>query len=147
MFLKSVADGRGVKPSAVKNGFGQGRMVVASEAIKEGMVDRIATFDQTVARLGGGSGAGSLRRVSAAAGAELVADLEDDDPDLECNCDCPACLADDCANCTDTNCEDLVCQAEGCPNQTEEGEDAAAAYKPRPIALLRRELDLHRGAR
>jgi capsid assembly protease len=142
MFVKSVADGRGVKPSAVKNGFGQGRMVLAGDAVKAGMVDRIATFDQTVARLGG---AGAPRRISAAS-ASLLADLEDGDPDLECACECAACLADDCENCTNTNCEDLVCQAEGCPNQTEP-EASASAYKAKPIGLLRRELDMHRSSR
>lgn len=52
MFTKDVADGRGVSVSDVKNGFGEGRMVDAVRAKKLGLVDRIATLDETLARLG-----------------------------------------------------------------------------------------------
>lgn len=51
-FVKAVARGRGVKPSAVRNGFGQGRVVGARDAVDMGMADRIGTLDETVARLG-----------------------------------------------------------------------------------------------
>jgi signal peptide peptidase SppA len=51
-FLKSVAAGRGVEVSAVRDGYGQGRAVSAVEAKRAGMVDRIATMDETLARLG-----------------------------------------------------------------------------------------------
>jgi HK97 family phage major capsid protein/HK97 family phage prohead protease len=51
MFLKAVAKGRGVKVAAVRSGFGQGRMVMATEALDEGMIDGVATLDETIARL------------------------------------------------------------------------------------------------
>lgn len=51
MFTAAVARNRGVKTSEVKSGFGEGRMVGARDAVKLGMADRIATLDQTVARL------------------------------------------------------------------------------------------------
>lgn len=51
-FVASVAKGRGVSVSDVRTGFGQGRVVGAKDALREGMVDRIATFDQTMERLG-----------------------------------------------------------------------------------------------
>lgn len=51
MFVKSVAAGRKTSTHAVKTGFGEGRMVLAGRAVREGMADRIATLDQTVARL------------------------------------------------------------------------------------------------
>ena len=53
MFVKAVARGREVKVADVRDGFGQGRMVSAIEAKKAGMVDRIATLDETLSRLGG----------------------------------------------------------------------------------------------
>lgn len=51
LFVKAVARGRGVKPSDVRNGFGEGRVVTAKAALEQGMIDRIGTFDDTVARL------------------------------------------------------------------------------------------------
>lgn len=51
MFVKAVARGRGAKVSDVRSGFGQGRMEPAARAVAEGMVDRVATLDETIARL------------------------------------------------------------------------------------------------
>lgn len=51
MFVAGVAKGRGVSPSVVREDFGQGRIVLPSKALEAGMVDRIATFDETLARL------------------------------------------------------------------------------------------------
>jgi signal peptide peptidase SppA len=52
-FLKAVAGGRRVTESAVRTGFGQGRLLGAEDALALGMVDRIESFDQTFARLQG----------------------------------------------------------------------------------------------
>jgi signal peptide peptidase SppA len=49
-FVRAVARNRGVSLSAVRDGFGQGRMVRAEAAIAEGMADRIASLDETIAR-------------------------------------------------------------------------------------------------
>jgi ClpP class serine protease len=51
MFTNAVARNRGVGSYAVKNGFGEGRMVLAQDAVKAGMADGVATIEQTVARL------------------------------------------------------------------------------------------------
>lgn len=51
-FLSMVARGRGVDVSAVREGYGQGRALSAAAAKKAGLVDRIATMDATLARLG-----------------------------------------------------------------------------------------------
>jgi len=51
-FLKDVARGRGVPVSKVKSDFGQGRSFLAREAFAAGMIDRIATLDVAMARLG-----------------------------------------------------------------------------------------------
>lgn len=52
-FIDDVARGRGVPPSRVRDGFGEGRVVGAQEAVKLGMADRVATLDATIARLRG----------------------------------------------------------------------------------------------
>lgn len=51
MFVRDVAKGRGISVSDVKANFGEGRMLLASDAKAAGMVDRIETLDQTVSRL------------------------------------------------------------------------------------------------
>ncbi len=60
MFVKSVARGRNVAQTQVREGFGQGRMVLADDAVKQHMADRVATFDQTIARLGAGGTQGMI---------------------------------------------------------------------------------------
>lgn len=55
MFIEGVARGRGVSSAKVREGFGQGRMVMPKHAVAEGMVDRVATFDQVITRHGGAS--------------------------------------------------------------------------------------------
>lgn len=61
-FVRDVARGRGVSVDAVRDGFGEGRVVTARNALAEKMVDAIEPFDATVARMmravaGGGGGA------------------------------------------------------------------------------------------
>ena len=50
-FLKAVARGRNTTVADVKKNFGSGRVFDATDALARGMVDRVETFDQTVARL------------------------------------------------------------------------------------------------
>lgn len=52
MFVKAVARNRNVSQTAVREGFGQGDIVMASAAVAEGMADRIATFEETLQRFG-----------------------------------------------------------------------------------------------
>lgn len=47
-FLQAVADGRGTTADDVAENFGQGRVVTAQKAKDAGMVDMVATFDQTL---------------------------------------------------------------------------------------------------
>jgi signal peptide peptidase SppA len=136
MFVKSVAKGRGVSQSAVRDGFGQGRLAIAAEAIKQGMADRIATLDETLARL---SPDAAPKRVAAAAESrEIRADAMDDDEMNECECDCPSCSIDNCEGCTMQGCEDEACAAAGCPMQENARATAAAASMER----RRKEVDL-----
>ena len=51
MFIKDVAAGRGVSESTVQQQFGQGRMMLAQDALQAGMVDRVETYSQAHKRL------------------------------------------------------------------------------------------------
>lgn len=53
MFVNAVARGRGVAVATVRETFGEGRMVLANDAVRRGMADRVATMRQTIARLTG----------------------------------------------------------------------------------------------
>jgi len=55
-FVGAVAKGRGVTPSTVRNGFGEGSMVGAVEAVKLGMADRVGTLDVAIGRASGRGG-------------------------------------------------------------------------------------------
>lgn len=57
MFVARVAKGRNVAESAVRNGFGQGRTVLAKDALAQGMIDRIGTMSETLDRFTGSSAA------------------------------------------------------------------------------------------
>ncbi len=67
LFVKAVAKHRGAKAADVRNGFGQGRMVSAHEAVSQGMADRVATLDETITRLASG---GRLKKANKVAAAE-----------------------------------------------------------------------------
>jgi len=63
-FVKDVARGRGVTPAAVRGGYGEGRALGAKDAKAAGLIDRIATMDETIARLTARptrAGAGGMR--------------------------------------------------------------------------------------
>lgn len=77
-FVKAVARGRGVTPAAVRNGYGEGRALPASEAKAAGLIDRIGTMDDTLARLVGRKTSAGMRAAGAAT--ELLA--ENDTPAL-----------------------------------------------------------------
>lgn len=50
-FTQSVARNRAVPVDEVRNGFGEGRVVGARQAVKLGMADRVDTLDETVNQL------------------------------------------------------------------------------------------------
>lgn len=51
MFVNDVAKARDVKASDVRGGYGEGRIVTARRAVDLGMANRVATFEDTAARL------------------------------------------------------------------------------------------------
>lgn len=68
-FVKDVAAGRGVAEAVVRADpegdgphFGGGRVYGARDAVKLGMADRVATLEETLARLAGGRSAAAARR-------------------------------------------------------------------------------------
>lgn len=56
-FVDAVAKGRGVSAADVRNGYGEGRTLPAKAAKAAGLVDRVATLDETITRLTGRSAA------------------------------------------------------------------------------------------
>jgi signal peptide peptidase SppA len=53
-FVAAVARGRNTTAAKVISDMGQGRMLMAKDALNAGMVDRVATLDRTLQRLGAG---------------------------------------------------------------------------------------------
>jgi signal peptide peptidase SppA len=64
MFVKALAKQRGVTSAAVRNTYGQGRVMSAQEGLAAGLVDRIETLEETITRLVSG---GKTRRPGARA--------------------------------------------------------------------------------
>lgn len=67
VMVKSIARNRGVAPDAVRTGYGEGRVFSADDALARGMVDRIATIEDTIARM-----ANPRRRTRLAAASNAV---------------------------------------------------------------------------
>lgn len=57
-FVKDVARNRGTSTANVKRMYGEGRMIRAKEAKESGMVDRVETLDDAIARLSGAKSKG-----------------------------------------------------------------------------------------
>lgn len=66
-FLSAVAKARGATVADVKKTYGTGRVYNATDALAMGMIDRIATVDDTIARLTGAARRRGARAVQLAA--------------------------------------------------------------------------------
>lgn len=51
LFVRDVASARGKTAAQIEAGYGEGRVLTASQALEESMVDRVDTFEATLARL------------------------------------------------------------------------------------------------
>jgi len=71
-FVEAVAKSRNRRATTVRNGFGEGRMVTAQEAVDEGMVDGIATMGELLGALV------PKRRGTSVASASLDIELAED---------------------------------------------------------------------
>jgi capsid assembly protease len=69
MFVKAVAQQRGVSQGSVRDGMGQGRSLLATDAVKANLADRTGTLDSVLARLLARPGA--ARRSALEDGAEV----------------------------------------------------------------------------
>jgi signal peptide peptidase SppA len=131
LFTKAVGRGRGVAVKSVVNGFGQGRVLTAQDAVKQGLADRVATLDEVLGKFGVKQGVGASATASPAIQSiqndhipsaqnspeEPVVDQDDEaaaNPDTGCTCDCEACQAGDCANCSHEACDAEAENCEGC---------------------------------
>lgn len=65
-FLAAVAEGRGTTVGKVEDGYGRGRVFYADALMDRGMVDRVATLDETLERFGADTQPAYVRRVKAA---------------------------------------------------------------------------------
>lgn len=65
MFVAAVAKGRDVKAATVRDGFGEGRVVMAKPAVKEGMADRVGTVEDAIGRAAQLATGGGGRRAEA----------------------------------------------------------------------------------
>jgi signal peptide peptidase SppA len=72
MFTKAVARGRGVSAERVRGEFGQGRSVMAKDAVRLGMADRIATMDDTILRVASGRWKAPDRRAAGGIDVRMV---------------------------------------------------------------------------
>jgi signal peptide peptidase SppA len=77
-FTKSVAKFRGVKVAQVRNGFGEGRVVTAEDAVSLGMADRVGTMDDVLQKYGVSNGTSSMGAAS-----PLPAVAEEHSPAIE----------------------------------------------------------------
>lgn len=78
MFTADVARGRGVKQQAVRDGFGEGRVLSAKDAVRDGIADRVETLGEAVARLAARSRPGVTTTAEAPrAGADADTQAED----------------------------------------------------------------------
>jgi signal peptide peptidase SppA len=73
MFTKAVARGRGVSADVVRKSFGEGRSVMAKDAVRLGMADRVATMDDTILRIASGRWKAPDRRAAGAIDVRMVA--------------------------------------------------------------------------
>ena len=84
LFVADVAKGRGVSAAKVRSDFGKGRVLDAKAAKAAGLVDRIATYSETVARLAGRSRGGAVATGGEEIGAYLTSFVESlEETDIE----------------------------------------------------------------
>jgi len=76
LFTADVAQGRGVKQQAVRDGYGEGRVLNAKNAVRDGLADRVETLGEAVARL-------TARSHGGVTTAEVITGAATADPEAE----------------------------------------------------------------
>jgi signal peptide peptidase SppA len=146
MFTKAVARGRNTSVKAVQNGFGEGRVLTASDAVKQGLADRVATLDEVLSKHGvkqtaTATNAVMTPEIAANMGAGTIGDPNDGDAAAagSCTCECQECIDGDCSSCSHEGCDADAEACEGCGQggDTESKRKAAAAARDRRLRLAR----------
>ena len=75
-FTSGIAKGRGAPIGTVRDGMGQGRCLLASDALAAGMVDGICTFDDVVAKMTKAIKSGNTGARATVESIDVVAELE-----------------------------------------------------------------------
>jgi len=120
MFVKSVAAQRGVSQAAVRDGMGQGRSLLANDAVKANLADRTGTLDDVLEKYGvkKTSGARAENPPSALSRQPSAKSLPDEDEDDEARaeaCDaCKSCSASTFCGCHAGMTDDSVACTCGC---------------------------------
>jgi signal peptide peptidase SppA len=158
MFVKSVAQNRGTSQAAVRDGYGQGRSLLANDAVKENLVDRVATMDDVLQKYGvkpGSSIAAAVpdSQVAAASGTAVprADNLPEDEDDVPCGCgfsNGKACKA--CKSCENQDAKPpkadgemgCACACNACKGCDGKAEDMAKA-KAATMNLERRRRQVH----
>jgi HK97 family phage prohead protease len=151
MFTRGVAGGRGVSLETVLSDFGQGRMLLAEDAVAAGMADQIATLDQVLLGFAVAAEADesvvpapveSEFQVAAQSAVEGVEPVAASTSDM-CACKCEACMADDCEGCTIEDCGDPFCTHEDDWNDDDDDEDDELATLRLQAELKMREFGIN----
>lgn len=75
-FTAAVSRGRGVAVDQVRNGMGEGRVLIADDALKASMVDGVATWEEVIRKMqGGGQQSRSARAAAMARAHAEIASL------------------------------------------------------------------------
>jgi len=119
MFVKAIGQYRGASQAAVRDGYGQGRSLLAGDAVKQNLADRVGTLDEVLGKYGVKKGAASSSLLASSQKLEALEAKNPSDPDepdqgddQPCNCTCVACQ--NCETKTgNARADDMSCQC-GC---------------------------------
>jgi signal peptide peptidase SppA len=141
MFTKAVARGRGASQKAVLNGFGEGRVLTAQNAVKQGLADRVDTLDGVLAGLGvkqNSSAQACALGMPAVNAAQASATGGKADEGNGCTCECDSCQAGDCSSCTHEGCDPEEEGCVGCGMADSDDNEARAGQRAKAEARARR---------
>lgn len=138
-FTKAVAKGRGVKTEDVVEGFGEGRVVMASDAVRLGMADKVGTLDSVLLDFGvkrtGNDGPYTTPPTSTPSAAKADGGDVDDDADDPCQCPCDPCMGSNCSGCTATDCDASGCMCAAAKKSRKSKAEAEAEAMEHLLAL------------
>jgi signal peptide peptidase SppA len=135
MFVKAVAQQRGVSQAAVREGMGQGRSLLANDAVKANLADRTGTLDDVLEKYGVKKTAGARAETqpSAVSRQPSAKKQEDEDEEDEARAEacsaCKSCSASSFCGCKDGDI-DCGCTCQSCKSCAGRGGAHAHAAAP-----------------